>query len=121
MANDAKLMKYIAFRKRLQRDLKLIFHKDKRLNWDDLNYSSEALNDYTNFIFSAYKIDEHNGTEAPDEINLVAYILECLGHEHNDDEFFHKVDNFILDHEIINLKPVERSKKHFSFKNNHDY
>ena len=30
MADDTKLIKYIAFRKRLQRDLKLIFHKDKR-------------------------------------------------------------------------------------------
>ena len=108
MANDAKLMNYIAFRKRLQRDLKLIFHKDKRLDWDDLNYSSEALNDYTDFIFSAYKIDEHNGTEASDDLNLVAYILECLRLEHNDDEFFHRVDNYILDNEIdIKLKPVE--------------
>ena len=31
MADDAKLMKHIAFRERLQRDIKLIFHKDKRL------------------------------------------------------------------------------------------
>ena len=108
MTNDAKLMNYIAFRKRLQRDLKLIFHKDKRLDWDDLNYSSEALNDYTDLIFSAYEINEHNGTEAPHDLNLVAYILKCLTLEHNDDEFFHKVDNFILDYEIdIKLKPVE--------------
>ena len=52
MADDAKLIKYIAFRKRLQRDIKLIFHKDKQLDWDDPDYSSKALNDYVEWHFS---------------------------------------------------------------------
>ena len=108
MTDDAKLMKYIAFRKRLQRDIKLIFHKDKQLDWDDPDYSSEALNDYVDFILSAYEIDEHNKTESPHDIDLVAYILECLAIEHNDDEFYHRVDNYITDNDIdIKLKPVE--------------
>ena len=108
MANDAKLMKHIAFRKRLQRDIKLIFHKDKRLDWDDPDYSSEALNDYIDFILSAYEIDEHNETKAPHDTDLVAYILECLTVEHNDDEFFHRIDNYIADNEVdIKLKSVE--------------
>ena len=108
MADDAKLMKHIAFRKRLQRDIKLIFHKDKRLDWDDPDYSSEALNDYVDFILSAYEIDEHNKAEASHDIYLVAYILECLEIEHNDDEFYHRVDNYIEDNGIeIKLKPVE--------------
>lgn len=108
MADDTNLMKYIAFRKRLQRDIKLIFHKDKRLDWDDPDYSSEALNDYIDFILSAYEIDEHNKAEAPHDIDLVAYILECLAIKHNDDEFDHRVDNYIMDSGIeIKLKPVE--------------
>ena len=108
MADDTNLMKYIAFRKRLQRDIKLIFHKDKRLDWDDPDYSSEALQDYIDFILSAYEIDEHNKAEAPHDIDLVAYILECLAIKHNDDEFDHRVDNYIMDSGIeIKLKPVE--------------
>ena len=108
MADDAKLMRHIAFRKRLQRDIKLIFHKDKQLDWDDPDYSSEALNDYIDFILFAYEIDEHNETEAPHHIDLIAYILDCLTFEDNDDEFYHKVDNYIVDNEIdIKLKPVE--------------
>ena len=108
MADDAKLMRHIAFRKRLQRDIKLIFHKDKQLDWDDLDYSSEALQDYIDFILSPYEIDEHNRAEASYDIDLVAYILECLTLEHNDDEFYHRVDNYILDNKIdIKLKPIE--------------
>ena len=108
MADDAKLMKYIAFRKRLRRDIKLIFHKDKQLDWDDPDYSSEALNDYVDFILSAYEIDEHNKAEAPHDIDLVAYILECLTIEHNDDEFYHAIDNYIEDNAInIKLKQLE--------------
>ena len=105
MADDAKLMKYIAFRKRLQRDIKLIFHKDKQLDWDDPDYSSEASLNYIDFILSAYEINEHNKAEADHHIDLVAYILECLTTEHNDDEFYHAIDNYILDNEIdIKLK-----------------
>ncbi len=78
MADDTKLMEHIAFRKRLQRDIKLIFHKDKQLDWDDPDYSSEALNDYIDSILSAYEIDEHNKAEAPHDIDLVAHILECV-------------------------------------------
>ena len=108
MADDTKLMKYIAFRKRLRRDLKLIFHKDKQLDWDDPDYSSEALNDYIDFILSAYEIDEHNKAEASHDIDLVAHILECLTTEHNDDEFYYAIDNYIVDNNIdIKLKPVE--------------
>ena len=73
MADDAKLMKYIAFRKRLQRDIKLIFHKDKQLDWEDPDYSSEALDDYIDFILSAYEIDEQNKAEASHDIDLVGY------------------------------------------------
>ena len=109
MADDTKLMKHIAFRKRLRRDLKLIFHKDKQLDWDDPDYSSEALQNYIDFILSAYKIDEHNKAEASHDIDLVAYILECLTLEHNDDEFYHRVDNYILDNKIeIELRSVEQ-------------
>ena len=108
MADDTKLIKYIAFRKRLQRDIKLIFHKDKQLDWDDPNYSSEALQDYIDFILSAYEIDEHDKAEALHNTDLVAYILECLAIEHNDDEFYHRVDNYIMDNRIdIKIKPVE--------------
>ena len=108
MADDAKLMRYIAFCKRLQRDIKLIFHKDKQLDWDDPNYSSEALQVYIDFILSAYDIDEHNKAETPHDTDLVAYILECLTTEHNDDEFYHRVDNYIEDKGIeIKLKPVK--------------
>lgn len=108
MADDAKLMKYIAFRKRLQRDIKLIFHKDKQLDWDEPNYSSEALQVYIDFILSAYEIDEDNKAEAPHDIDLVAHILDCLTFLHNDDEFYHAVDNYILDNGIdIKLRSVE--------------
>ena len=108
MADDAKLMRHIAFRKRLQRDIKSIFHKDKQLDWDDPNYSSEALQDYIDFILSTYEIDEHNKTESPHDINLVAHIIKCLTFEDNDDEFYHAVDNYIVDNGIdIKLKPVE--------------
>ena len=109
MADDAKLMKYIAFRKRLRRDIKLIFHKDKQLDWDDPDYSSEALQDYIDFILSPYEIDEHNRAEASHNIDLVAYILECLTIEHNNDEFYHRVDNYIMDNGInIKLRSVEQ-------------
>ncbi len=108
MTNDAKLMKYIAFRKRLQRDLKLIFHKDKQLDWDDPDYSCEALNDYIDLILSAYEIDEHNDPEAAHQFDLVAYILECLTFEDDDDEFYRSIDNYIVDNGIeIKLKLAE--------------
>ena len=60
------------------------------------------------FILSAYDIDEHNKAEAPHNIDLIAYILECLTIEDNDDEFCHAVDNYIMDNGIdIKLKSVE--------------
>ena len=66
------------------------------------------MNDYIDFILFAYEIDEHNETEAPHHIDLIAYILECLTFEDNNDEFYHAVDNYIVDNGIdIKLKSVE--------------
>ena len=62
---------------------------------------------YTNVTIREFEVDELTDAQ-PIPFELVAYILECLEIEHNDNEFYHRVDNYIMDNGIdIKLKPVE--------------